>query len=142
MNDVQIGIIGGSGLYAMEGMKVLYERTVDTPFGAPSDPYVPSANVRQLRESQTIAVAQRAAALRAARANVERQREPRDLLLLARSAAAAPSYQTSEPATTTGRSARVSSAATCSGSPAARTPQAVAGRTSAAGWCGTDMRGP
>jgi 5'-methylthioadenosine phosphorylase len=38
--DIQIGIIGGSGLYAMEGLDVLYERTVDTPFGAPSDPYI------------------------------------------------------------------------------------------------------
>jgi 5'-methylthioadenosine phosphorylase len=35
-----IGIIGGSGLYAMEGLDVLYERTIETPFGAPSDPYV------------------------------------------------------------------------------------------------------
>ena len=38
--NIQIGIIGGSGLYAMEGLNVLYERTVETPFGAPSDPYV------------------------------------------------------------------------------------------------------
>ena len=36
----QVGIIGGSGLYQMEGLKVLYERSIDTPFGAPSDPYV------------------------------------------------------------------------------------------------------
>ena len=27
--DIQIGIIGGSGLYAMEGLNVLYERTAD-----------------------------------------------------------------------------------------------------------------
>jgi 5'-methylthioadenosine phosphorylase len=40
MSDAAIGIIGGSGLYAMEGLNVLYERTIDTPFGAPSDPYV------------------------------------------------------------------------------------------------------
>ena len=40
MGDIQIGIIGGSGLYEMEGLKVLYERTLETPFGAPSDPYV------------------------------------------------------------------------------------------------------
>jgi 5'-methylthioadenosine phosphorylase len=39
-DDVRIGIIGGSGLYAMEGMNVLYERTIETPFGDPSDPYV------------------------------------------------------------------------------------------------------
>ncbi|HYO76327.1 MAG TPA: S-methyl-5'-thioadenosine phosphorylase [Thermoanaerobaculia bacterium] len=40
MSDAQIGIIGGSGLYQMEGLNVLYERTIDTPFGSPSDPYV------------------------------------------------------------------------------------------------------
>ena len=40
MSDVRIGIIGGSGLYQMEGLNVLYERTLETPFGAPSDPYV------------------------------------------------------------------------------------------------------
>lgn len=38
--DIQIGIIGGSGLYAMEGLNVLYERSVETPFGAPSDPFI------------------------------------------------------------------------------------------------------
>jgi len=40
MSDVTIGIIGGSGLYAMEGLTVLEERAVATPFGEPSDPYV------------------------------------------------------------------------------------------------------
>lgn len=40
MNDVPIGIIGGSGLYHMEGLKFLYEHELDTPFGQPSDPYV------------------------------------------------------------------------------------------------------
>jgi len=40
MSDVQIGIIGGSGLYEMQGLSVQFERTVETPFGAPSDPYV------------------------------------------------------------------------------------------------------
>jgi 5'-methylthioadenosine phosphorylase len=40
MSDIQVGIIGGSGLYAMQGLNVLFERTIDTPFGAPSDPYV------------------------------------------------------------------------------------------------------
>lgn len=38
--DIQIGIIGGSGLYAMDGVNVEYERTIETPFGTPSDPYV------------------------------------------------------------------------------------------------------
>ena len=35
-----IGVIGGSGLYEMEGLRVVEERNVDTPFGAPSDPFV------------------------------------------------------------------------------------------------------
>jgi 5'-methylthioadenosine phosphorylase len=35
-----IGIIGGSGLYEMEGLKVIFERSLQTPFGGPSDPYV------------------------------------------------------------------------------------------------------
>ncbi|HET7705679.1 MAG TPA: S-methyl-5'-thioadenosine phosphorylase [Thermoanaerobaculia bacterium] len=40
MSDAQIGIIGGSGLYEMEGLKVLFERNVETPFGDPSDAYI------------------------------------------------------------------------------------------------------
>ena len=40
MTDIRIGIIGGSGLYGMEGLEVTEERTIETPFGAPSDPYV------------------------------------------------------------------------------------------------------
>lgn len=36
----RIGVIGGSGLYAMEGLKAVEEVRVDTPFGAPSDAYV------------------------------------------------------------------------------------------------------
>jgi 5'-methylthioadenosine phosphorylase len=40
MNDATIGIIGGSGLYQMEGLNVLDERKVETPFGDPSDAYV------------------------------------------------------------------------------------------------------
>jgi 5'-methylthioadenosine phosphorylase len=40
MTDISVGIIGGSGVYQMEGLTVLYERTVETPFGAPSDPFV------------------------------------------------------------------------------------------------------
>src|SRR5438309_2228031 len=35
-----VGIIGGSGLYEMEGLKVIAERKLSTPFGPPSDPYV------------------------------------------------------------------------------------------------------
>lgn len=36
MND-KIGIIGGSGVYSLEKIKVLEEINVDTPFGKPSD---------------------------------------------------------------------------------------------------------
>ena len=35
-----IGIIGGSGLYSMPGFEAQEERAMDTPWGAPSDPYV------------------------------------------------------------------------------------------------------
>ena len=35
-----IGVIGGSGLYEMEGLRVVEERNVTTPFGEPSDPFV------------------------------------------------------------------------------------------------------
>ena len=38
-NEV-IGVIGGSGLYEMEGMTDVASVTVDTPFGRPSDEYV------------------------------------------------------------------------------------------------------
>lgn len=40
MNEAVIGVLGGSGLYQMDGLKVLHERIVETPFGEPSDPYV------------------------------------------------------------------------------------------------------
>jgi 5'-methylthioadenosine phosphorylase len=40
MSDIHFGVIGGSGLYQMEGMRVVDERTIDTPFGSPSDPYI------------------------------------------------------------------------------------------------------
>ncbi|MDO8494355.1 MAG: S-methyl-5'-thioadenosine phosphorylase [Deltaproteobacteria bacterium] len=36
----KIGVIGGSGLYEMEGLKVLEEQWVETPFGRPSDQIV------------------------------------------------------------------------------------------------------
>lgn len=35
-----IGVIGGSGLYAMEGLSEREEITVETPYGAPSDAYI------------------------------------------------------------------------------------------------------
>jgi 5'-methylthioadenosine phosphorylase len=38
-SDVRIGIVGGSGLYQMEGLTDVEEVAVDTPFGTPSDAY-------------------------------------------------------------------------------------------------------
>jgi len=38
--QAEIGIIGGSGLYNMPGLTDIHEVPQDTPFGAPSDPYV------------------------------------------------------------------------------------------------------
>ncbi|MEM9291784.1 MAG: S-methyl-5'-thioadenosine phosphorylase [Acidobacteriota bacterium] len=35
--SVRIGVIGGSGLYEMDGMEVVEERRIETPFGDPSD---------------------------------------------------------------------------------------------------------
>ncbi|HRC87338.1 MAG TPA: S-methyl-5'-thioadenosine phosphorylase, partial [Thermoanaerobaculia bacterium] len=40
MSEIQLGVLGGSGLYAMEGLEVLEERRLETPFGEPSDAYV------------------------------------------------------------------------------------------------------
>ncbi|MFL6194983.1 MAG: S-methyl-5'-thioadenosine phosphorylase [Thermoanaerobaculia bacterium] len=40
MSDIRIGVVGGSGLYAMEGMTVREERRIQTPFGDPSDAYI------------------------------------------------------------------------------------------------------
>src|ERR1044072_909908 len=40
MEQVQIGIIGGSGLYDMAGVTDRSEVTVRTPFGDPSGPYL------------------------------------------------------------------------------------------------------
>jgi len=36
----RIGIIGGSGLYDIEGMEIIETRTLETPFGTPSDSYL------------------------------------------------------------------------------------------------------
>ncbi len=40
MQQAQIGIIGGSGLYSMPGLTGIHEQHVSTPFGQPSDPLV------------------------------------------------------------------------------------------------------
>ena len=40
MQQAEIGIIGGSGLYSMPGLTNAREETVSTPFGEPSDAFV------------------------------------------------------------------------------------------------------
>jgi 5'-methylthioadenosine phosphorylase len=40
MASAQVGIIGGSGLYEIEGLAEVEEVTLDTPYGAPSDSLV------------------------------------------------------------------------------------------------------
>ena len=40
MQQAEIGIIGGSGLYSMPGFSDTREVRLQTPFGDPSDPYV------------------------------------------------------------------------------------------------------
>jgi len=40
MTEATIGVIGGSGLYDIEGLKEIEEHDVSTPFGKPSDPII------------------------------------------------------------------------------------------------------
>ena len=40
LQKAEIGIIGGSGLYAMPGLTGIREHRVDTPFGEPSDAFI------------------------------------------------------------------------------------------------------
>lgn len=40
MQQAEIGIIGGSGLYAMPGLTAVREQRVETPFGDPSDAFI------------------------------------------------------------------------------------------------------
>lgn len=40
MSNAILGVIGGSGLYEMEGLENVEEITLSTPFGAPSDNYI------------------------------------------------------------------------------------------------------
>ena len=40
MSDITLGVIGGSGLYAMQELEILEERRLETPFGDPSDAYI------------------------------------------------------------------------------------------------------
>lgn len=34
----RVGVLGGSGLYQMDGLEIVEEREISTPFGSPSDP--------------------------------------------------------------------------------------------------------
>ncbi|MFC2166828.1 S-methyl-5'-thioadenosine phosphorylase [Acidobacteriota bacterium] len=40
LNQVDLGILGGTGLYEIEGMKIIEEIFLDTPFGKPSDAFI------------------------------------------------------------------------------------------------------
>ena len=41
MSDIlRIGVIGGSGLYQMDGLINIREEEVETPFGRPSAPFL------------------------------------------------------------------------------------------------------
>src|SRR5438874_5223301 len=40
LQEAEIGIIGGSGLYAMPGLSDVKETKLETPFGSPSDAYI------------------------------------------------------------------------------------------------------
>ncbi len=40
MPENVVGVIGGSGLYEMEGLEKVQNITVKTPFGSPSDPFI------------------------------------------------------------------------------------------------------
>ncbi|MFY8147749.1 MAG: S-methyl-5'-thioadenosine phosphorylase [Prochlorococcaceae cyanobacterium] len=51
--SARIGVLGGSGLYGMEGLEDVREITVDTPYGAPSD----SLRVGRLGESEVVFLA-------------------------------------------------------------------------------------
>jgi 5'-methylthioadenosine phosphorylase len=40
MDKIEIGIIGGSGIYELENMKIIEEKEIKTPFGIPSEKYI------------------------------------------------------------------------------------------------------
>jgi 5'-methylthioinosine phosphorylase len=37
-SDIQFAVIGGTGLYQLDGVKIIEAKTVDTPYGSPSGP--------------------------------------------------------------------------------------------------------
>ena len=54
MNTIRFGIIGGSGLYKMDGLDDVREIAVDTPYGAPSAPLRSHANTEFMRSLTSI----------------------------------------------------------------------------------------
>ena len=54
MSEKVIGVIGGSGLYEMEGLRNVKEVKVKTPFGSPSDAYITGnlGNVKMVFSSE------------------------------------------------------------------------------------------
>ena len=40
MSSMKVGIIGGTGLYKIEGLKTTETVSIETPFGTPSDSYL------------------------------------------------------------------------------------------------------
>ena len=39
LEGARLGVLGGSGLYAIEGLENIQELEIDTPFGKPSDAF-------------------------------------------------------------------------------------------------------
>ena len=40
MDNIKIGVIGGSGIYNLKDIKIVKELSIETPFGMPSDKYI------------------------------------------------------------------------------------------------------
>ena len=45
MHQMTVGVIGGSGLYEIEGLTNIEEVRLETPFGEPSDALSPGCSV-------------------------------------------------------------------------------------------------
>ena len=50
MSQGRIGVLGGSGLYEIEGFENRKEHELETPFGDPSDPYRDLGDDRRYRD--------------------------------------------------------------------------------------------
>jgi len=53
LDQARLGVLGGSGLYAMEGLRELREVTVDTPYGSPSD----SLRIGRIEDTEVVFLA-------------------------------------------------------------------------------------